>query len=47
MGSIPIGPTKYIAGWSGVVPALSHKQNHAGSNPAPATMNPEYADKGG
>ena len=38
IGSNPIRPTKYIAGWSGVVPARSHKPNHASSNLAPATI---------
>ena len=28
----------FIAGWTGVVPARSHKPNDAGSTPAPATL---------
>ena len=27
-----------IAGWTGVVPAQSHKLNDEGSNPSPATL---------
>lgn len=30
-------PEYNIAGWTGEVPAWSHKPNDAGSNPAPAT----------
>lgn len=26
-------------GWTGEVPAWSHKPNHEGSNPSPATIN--------
>lgn len=29
---------KYIAGWTGVIPALTHNQDDEGLNPSPATI---------